>query len=938
MAFLKNLQMKRQALTWNMVMAYVIIGISVTSYGFDDSVFSAMQSMDCKYAFSAQHLAYLNSLGLPVKLVCIIGVLTSYTVTSFGQVLAGRMIVQCFVGCPAVVRGAAIAVYVFSHFFGAFLSAIATYETAKIDGNMAWKIPTAIMWTFPCLSLIFCWLVPESPRWLIRKNKVEKASKQLEYLYKGQDVDINGEIAFLQKSIEADAQTKGSWAELFQGTNKRRTLIAIMAALPSQLAGQNFVSKYGNLFIKSLGVMNNFTFMLIYRGISVIATLVTFGLVDTAGRRPIYLVGDTISTGLLLACGGLGIGAITDGKKRGVYGVLIMYGLFNIMSFWSIGMITIAETAHLRLRDQTSVVAWIFCIICDFATTYTLPYLLDAPYANLQSKVGFIYGAFAALLVILGYFFLPELTGRSLEELEETWQKRIPARKFSATAYESVQAAFASGRTKSKEWRRHQLKRAWWMVEDNKDRIFAALHADLNKHPYESSLAEITMVQKDILHTLDNLDNWTKDEKPTRRDPINFFGGTVVRKEPLGVALIIASWNVAITLALQPMVAAIASGCAVIVKPSDLSQACQDLLMEIIPEYLDQDAIRCVSAGPHEMKYILEHRFDHIFYTGSPNTAKIIYAAAAKYLTPVTLELGGQGPAIIMPSANIDLAAKRIAATKFALAGQVCVNVNHILVHPSVRGALVTSLIKYFDEFIGGKGNKADYYCHIVNERNFDRLESLLQKTSGKIVYDGIRNRDTRYFGPTIVVDVKPDDSLLSEELFGPILPIIDADFDTAISFTRSLECPLALYAFTNEESEKRRVRNETLSGGVTFNDCMVHAAALDAPFGGVGNSGIGRYHGQHGILTFSHLRAYSDGFPEWMERFMGARYPPYTIETTNKLAPPVKAPFDRDGNDKTSGGKVVGYAATLGAVAASLWILGGNEWIPGYAMAWLGK
>ena len=209
------------------------------------------------------------------------------------------------------------------------------------------------------------------------------------------------------------------------------------------------------------------------------------------------------------------------------------------------------------------------------------------------------------------------------------------------------------------------------MVEDNKDRLFAAIHADLNKHKLESMLADIGILQNDILHTLDKLDEWTKDEKPTRKDPINFFGGTVVRKEPLGVSLIIGAWNLPILLLLQPMVAAIAAGCAVVLKPSDVAVACQDLLMEIIPQYMDREAIQCVSAGAQEMNYILEHRFDHIFYTGSANVAKFIYAAAAKHLTPVTLELGGQGPAIVSPSANIDLAAKRIAATKFAVAGQV---------------------------------------------------------------------------------------------------------------------------------------------------------------------------------------------------------------------------------------------------------------------------
>lgn len=209
------------------------------------------------------------------------------------------------------------------------------------------------------------------------------------------------------------------------------------------------------------------------------------------------------------------------------------------------------------------------------------------------------------------------------------------------------------------------------MIEENKDRIAAALYNDLHRHRQESIFADCAGVQKDILRTLKSLDIWMKDDKPTRWDVINFMGGTTVRKEPKGVVLIIGAWNFPVLLVLQPMIAAIAAGCAMILKPSDMAPACQDLMMELIPQYLDSDAIRCVSAGPQEMQHILERRFDHIFYTGSGNIAKIVYTAAAKHLTPVTLELGGQGPAIVTPTANIDLSAKHIAATKFSNAGQV---------------------------------------------------------------------------------------------------------------------------------------------------------------------------------------------------------------------------------------------------------------------------
>ncbi|RAK79173.1 general substrate transporter [Aspergillus fijiensis CBS 313.89] len=475
-----SFKLKSGLVTRNMLVAYMLIGLSVFSYGFDDSVYSTIQTMDAfekqfgsynsatgKYGYTTKHLAYLNSLGSPAKafgtglgwfvgeyfgrrlcfismqFLCILGIAISYTATSFGQILAGRMVVQCFIGweswlvpmflaeiSPAAIRGATVVVYVFAHIFGSFICSIITYETAKMEGNASWKIPIGVMWTFPCFILLCSWFVPESPRWLVRKNKVEAATKQLQDLYKDQEVDVAHEVAVLQASIEVDAETKGTWLELLQGTNLRRTMIAVMTAIFNQVTGQSFVSQYGTLFVKSLHVMNPFAFAMISRALTCIGPLITFSLVDTTGRRPIYLIGGVMTTALLFACGGLGTGTITDDKKRGVCGVLMMYGLFYIMSFGSIAVIVGAETPHLRLRDQTSFVAWTIRVVCDFAVSYSLPYLLNAPYANLQSKVGFIYGGLSAVGVILGYFFLPELKGHSLEELEEMWRRRIPTRNF----------------------------------------------------------------------------------------------------------------------------------------------------------------------------------------------------------------------------------------------------------------------------------------------------------------------------------------------------------------------------------------------------------------------------------------------------------------------------------------------------------------------------
>ncbi|CAI4212303.1 unnamed protein product [Parascedosporium putredinis] len=396
-------------------------------------------------------------------------------------------------------------------------------------------------------------------------------------------------------------------------------------------------------------------------------------------------------------------------------------------------------------------------------------------------------------------------------------------------AYAAVNKAFASGKTKDKRWRKRQLK--------------------------SSGLRH----QKEILDTIAHLDAWTADERPNRGDFLNFVSGTTIRKEPLGVSLIIGAWNFPWVLSLQPLIAGIAAGCALVLKPSDMAIASQDLLVELVPKYLDRDAIRCVTAGPTEMGYILEHRFDHIFYTGSPG-------------------LGGQAPAIICPSADVKLAAKRIAAAKFMNSGQICLNVNHVLVDPSIHAEFLTHLTAYLDEFLqGGRNATPDYYSHIINERNFDRLDTLLRNTAGKPIYEGRRDRDTLFFGPTVVDDVRPDDSLLSEELFGPILPIIKADLAEALRLTRSLDHPLALYAFTGSQREKDLILASTLSGGVTFNDCFLHATAKGVPFGGVGNSGTGSYHGRWGIDEFSHRRTCVDP-PGWLENLMSFRYPPYTV------------------------------------------------------------
>lgn len=344
-----------------------------------------------------------------------------------------------------------------------------------------------------------------------------------------------------------------------------------------------------------------------------------------------------------------------------------------------------------------------------------------------------------------------------------------------------LRKTFGSGKTKSMTWRKWQMKQMWWMIDDNQERFTAALAQDLNRSQFEAYAGDISGVRANILESLEHVDEWAADEKPKSGFVFGTLSKTRIKKEPLGVALIVGAWNFPIALLLEPAIAAIAAGCCVLMKPSEMAAATQDLLVELVPKYLDPDAIRIASGGPSEMTRILNYRFDHIFFTGSGKIAKFITEAAAKYLTPTVLELGGQGPAIVTAKANVDLAAKRIAWAKFLNAGQICLSVNHTFVDSAVYDEFVERVGFWFDSFLSGEGEQQ--MTKIISQRNFARLEKLLEGTSGKITYSGKSPNDISIgkFNPTVVANVTMQDSLLSEELFGPILPVIKADYRTAV-------------------------------------------------------------------------------------------------------------------------------------------------------------
>ncbi|TLS24685.1 hypothetical protein PpBr36_08425 [Pyricularia pennisetigena] len=449
-------------------------------------------------------------------------------------------------------------------------------------------------------------------------------------------------------------------------------------------------------------------------------------------------------------------------------------------------------------------------------------------------------------------------------------------------AHRTLHATFRTGITKDLAWRRWQLKQLWWLMDENTDRILDALKADLNRHHFESLCTDIRSVKSDIISHLKNLEDWTSTQPINTGIPLGsrLFKARI-RKEPLGVAFIMGAWNYPVMLTLQPVVSAIAAGCCVLLKPSDLSVHSERLLQELVPKYLDPRAIRVVTGGPAETGHMLEKRFNHIFFTGSTKVGRIVAAAAAKHLTPVVLELGGQDPAIVHKTADIDYSARRIALAKFQNAGQVCLSVNHVFVDPEVADEFVERVSYWCAQF--SEGEAADHLCRIVNARNFDRLCRLLDATSGKVVQGGRRDPETRYVQPTVVRDVTLADPLMSEELFGPILPVITATPDEAIRAIGDGPSPLALYIFARDDAFVERVLDRTLSGGVTVNNVMVHVVFEDAPFGGVGDSGYGAYHGRHGVDSFVHRRPVVQT-PSWLDSLVAFTYPPYTMDHAAKL------------------------------------------------------
>jgi aldehyde dehydrogenase (NAD+) len=417
--------------------------------------------------------------------------------------------------------------------------------------------------------------------------------------------------------------------------------------------------------------------------------------------------------------------------------------------------------------------------------------------------------------------------------------------------------SYRGGVTRPVTWRRGQLAQLRKLLADNEEALLEALRLDLGKPSAEAYMAEIGFTASEIRHMEAHLDEWMKPERvwvPWKQQP----GRARVVPQPLGVVLVIAPWNLPVHLTLLPMAAALAAGNAVVVKPSELAPRVSAVLARLVPRYLDDRTTAVVEGAVEETTALLEQRFDHIFYTGSTEVGRVVMGAAARHLTPLTLELGGKSPAIVDREANLDVAARRIAWGRFANAGQACIAPDYVLVHRDVEQALVERMVAAVRSFYGEDPSASGDYSRIVNERHWRRLQGLLDAGGyDAVVCGGDGDEATRYLAPTILTGVQPDAAVMAQEIFGPILPVLAVDdIAAAIEHVNAGEKPLALYVFSEDPAVTERVLEETSSGGACVNGTILQITVPDLPFGGVGSSGMGAYHGRYGFDTFSHRRA----------------------------------------------------------------------------------
>ena len=431
---------------------------------------------------------------------------------------------------------------------------------------------------------------------------------------------------------------------------------------------------------------------------------------------------------------------------------------------------------------------------------------------------------------------------------------------------------FDTNKTRVAAFRIAQLKKMRMLLKENEKALYEAIYEDFGKSEFETYVSELSLLYHEINTFIRHIGKWSRRKRvPTGL--VNFPAKSYVIPEPLGITLVIGAWNYPYQLSLLPAVTSLAAGNTVIVKPSELPAATSRIMAKIINNNFPTGYFHVMEGGIDITSELLNYRFDKIFFTGSIPVGKIVYQAASKHLTPVTLEMGGKSPTFVMADCNMKIAAKRIVWSKFLNAGQTCIAPDYILVERKVETQLLEALVREIEKHHNYKDDITDNYVRIINTKRFDHLVRLIDKE--KVYYGGRTVRDGRFIGPTIMKDVTFEDAVMKEEVFGPILPVLKFDnIDDAVRRVKAMPKPLACYVYSGSEKNIDKILKEISFGGGAVNDSVMHFSNTRLPFGGVGHSGIGAYHGKAGFDTFSHYKSILDK-PTWFEPDL--KYSPYT-------------------------------------------------------------
>mmetsp|Transcript_44415 Transcript_44415/g.117553 ORF Transcript_44415/g.117553 Transcript_44415/m.117553 type:complete len:520 (-) Transcript_44415:29-1588(-) len=493
---------------------------------------------------------------------------------------------------------------------------------------------------------------------------------------------------------------------------------------------------------------------------------------------------------------------------------------------------------------------------------------------------------------------------------EET---RVFSDEHIAKAHAQLVETFRSGRTKTYEWRKAQLEGLRRLCVENSEQVCKAIISDLGRPKMEAFLGDVTAVVTEIDHTLQHLQSWMQPEAvatPMIQKP----GRSCIIREPKGVVLQIAPWNFPVNLSLMGLIAGLAAGNCCLLKPSEIAPSTEELLAKLLPKYVDPEAVIVINGGIPESAALLKLRWDHILYTGNGVVARAVARAAAEHLTPITLELGGKSPTIVLPGANIPVAARRILAGKFFNCGQICIAPDYALVHKDAEAQLVKEMQGLVKSWYGEDASTSDSFGRIINERHWDRVRGLIESSGAEVLAQpGEADQASKFIPPTLLRDPSVDSAIMQEEIFGPVLPILKMDsMDSMVDHINAGEKPLAMYIF-GPEAAADQIIARTSSGGVCVNDTIYHILNPDLPFGGVGGSGIGRYHGKWGFDEFSHVRSVMYR-ATWLD--LPQRYPPYSDSNLKMMEKLLVGPLVPPGMKKALA--AVGGVAVAGAALAA--------------------